>query len=97
MGKLELDGLLILYCKRYSNMITHDLSFDMHYSKVYKARNKQTGEYVALKRIRMETERDGVSYLAILRARIGIWYACIICTNGAVSSISVPYYSHARD
>lgn len=31
------------------------------YSKVYKARNKQTGEYVALKRIRMEAEKDGVS------------------------------------
>lgn len=31
------------------------------YSKVYKAKNKQTGVYVALKRIRMEAEKDGVS------------------------------------
>jgi len=53
-------------------------------SKVYKARNKLTGEYVALKRIRMETEKDGVSYLAILRARTGVWIECIMHTNVAV-------------
>jgi CTD kinase subunit alpha len=34
------------------------------YGKVYKARNTLTGELVALKKIRMESERDGVqSYL----------------------------------
>ena len=31
------------------------------YGKVYKARNTLTGELVALKKIRMEAERDGVS------------------------------------
>jgi len=30
------------------------------YGKVYKARNTLTGELVALKKIRMESERDGV-------------------------------------
>ena len=30
------------------------------YGKVYKARNTLTGELVALKKIRMEAERDGV-------------------------------------
>lgn len=30
------------------------------YGKVYKAKNKNTQELVALKRIRMESERDGV-------------------------------------
>ena len=33
------------------------------YGKVYKARNTLTGELVALKKIRMESERDGVSFL----------------------------------
>jgi len=32
------------------------------YGKVYKARNTLTGEFVALKKIRMESEREGVSY-----------------------------------
>ena len=32
------------------------------YGKVYKARNTLTGELVALKKIRMEAERDGVCY-----------------------------------
>lgn len=31
-------------------------------SKVYKAKSKVTGELVALKRIRMESEKEGVSY-----------------------------------
>ena len=35
------------------------------YGKVYKAKNKNTGQLVALKRIRMESERDGVSSLAL--------------------------------
>jgi len=30
------------------------------YGKVYKARNTLTGELIALKKIRMESERDGV-------------------------------------
>ena len=33
------------------------------YGKVYKARNTLTGELVALKKIRMESEREGVSTL----------------------------------
>ena len=33
------------------------------YGKVYKARNTLTGELVALKKIRMESEREGVSDL----------------------------------
>jgi len=32
------------------------------YGKVYKARNTLTGELVALKKIRMESEREGVSF-----------------------------------
>jgi CTD kinase subunit alpha len=36
------------------------------YGKVYKARNSLTGELVALKKIRMESERDGVWLLRIL-------------------------------
>lgn len=31
------------------------------YSKVYKARNGKTGKLMALKRIRMKTEKDGVN------------------------------------
>lgn len=60
----------------------------MYSSKVYKARNKLTGEYVALKRIRMETEKDGVSYLTI-RARTGVWIECIMHTNVAVNISSL--------
>lgn len=37
------------------------------YSKVYKACNSVTKELVALKRIRMESERDGVSCLTLYR------------------------------
>ncbi|KAG0334713.1 kinase subunit of RNA polymerase II carboxy-terminal domain kinase I [Podila humilis] len=40
------------------------------YGKVYKARNKQTGEYVALKRIRMETERDGFPITAMREIKL---------------------------
>lgn len=32
----------------------------LYYSKVYKARNGKTGKLMALKRIRMKTEKDGV-------------------------------------
>lgn len=35
------------------------------YGVVYKCRNKQTGEYVALKKIRLEKEEDGVPSTAI--------------------------------
>ena len=35
------------------------------YGVVYKAQNKQTGEYVALKKIRLEKEDDGVPSTAI--------------------------------
>ncbi|KAF9387145.1 kinase subunit of RNA polymerase II carboxy-terminal domain kinase I, partial [Podila verticillata] len=37
---------------------------------VYKARNKQTGEYVALKRIRMETEKDGFPITAMREIKL---------------------------
>ncbi|KAF9955699.1 kinase subunit of RNA polymerase II carboxy-terminal domain kinase I [Mortierella alpina] len=40
------------------------------YGKVYKARNKQTGEYVALKRIRMETEKDGFPITAMREIKL---------------------------
>ena len=35
------------------------------YGVVYKAKNKQTGEYVALKRIRLDSEDEGVPCTAI--------------------------------
>ncbi|KAF9086116.1 kinase subunit of RNA polymerase II carboxy-terminal domain kinase I, partial [Mortierella sp. GBA35] len=40
------------------------------YGKVYKARNKQTGEYVALKRIRMEAEKDGFPITAMREIKL---------------------------
>jgi serine/threonine protein kinase len=39
-----------------------------YYSKVYKAKNGKTGKLMALKRIRMKTEKDGVS--TILRVTV---------------------------
>ncbi|KAG5456324.1 MAG: hypothetical protein BJ554DRAFT_3966 [Olpidium bornovanus] len=41
--------------------------FAVKNSKVYKARNRVTGELVALKRIRMEAEKDGVGLLVLAR------------------------------
>ncbi|KAG0323624.1 kinase subunit of RNA polymerase II carboxy-terminal domain kinase I [Dissophora globulifera] len=40
------------------------------YGKVYKARNKQTGEFVALKRIRMEAEKDGFPITAMREIKL---------------------------
>ncbi|KAF9908584.1 kinase subunit of RNA polymerase II carboxy-terminal domain kinase I [Linnemannia zychae] len=40
------------------------------YGKVYKAKNKQTGEYVALKRIRMEAEKDGFPITAMREIKL---------------------------
>ncbi|KAF9192288.1 kinase subunit of RNA polymerase II carboxy-terminal domain kinase I [Haplosporangium sp. Z 767] len=40
------------------------------YGKVYKARNRQTGEYVALKRIRMEAEKDGFPITAMREIKL---------------------------
>ena len=50
MGKLYKKGKVRV---RGRNLI-------IHYSKVYKARNCKTGKLMALKRIRMKTEKDGV-------------------------------------
>ncbi len=50
MGKLYKKGKVGV---RGRNLI-------IHYSKVYKARNGKTGKLMALKRIRMKTEKDGV-------------------------------------
>lgn len=35
--------------------------FMLFYSEVHKARNKRTGEFVALKRILMHNEKEGVN------------------------------------
>ncbi|RKP25934.1 kinase-like domain-containing protein [Syncephalis pseudoplumigaleata] len=40
------------------------------YGKVYKARNRETGQLVALKRIRMETERDGFPITAMREMKL---------------------------
>ncbi|KAF8468166.1 kinase-like domain-containing protein [Kalaharituber pfeilii] len=40
------------------------------YGKVYKARNKKTNELVALKRIRMESERDGFPITAVREMKL---------------------------
>ncbi|KAJ1677307.1 kinase subunit of RNA polymerase II carboxy-terminal domain kinase I, partial [Spiromyces aspiralis] len=40
------------------------------YGKVYKARNRETGDLVALKRIRMETEREGFPITAMREIRL---------------------------
>ncbi|KAK3817061.1 MAG: kinase-like domain-containing protein, partial [Linnemannia elongata] len=40
------------------------------YGKVYKAKNKQTGVYVALKRIRMEAEKDGFPITAMREIKL---------------------------
>ncbi len=43
------------------------------YGVVYKGRNKVTGEVVAMKKLRLESESDGISYTAI---RLD-WFAII--------------------
>lgn len=48
MGKVEMENYDI------SNLCAYN-------SKVYKARNGKTGKLMALKRIRMKNEKDGVS------------------------------------
>ncbi|KAJ1919505.1 kinase subunit of RNA polymerase II carboxy-terminal domain kinase I [Mycoemilia scoparia] len=40
------------------------------YGKVYKGRNRETGAFVALKRIRMETEREGFPITAMREIRL---------------------------
>jgi serine/threonine protein kinase len=47
-------GELVAFCIRGSSPC-----FSLR-SKVYKARNKETGELVALKRVRMDNEKEGV-------------------------------------
>ena len=44
-------------------------SFDIHFSEVFKAKCKSTGRIVALKKILMDNEKEGVSisvYLVLL-------------------------------
>lgn len=40
------------------------------YGKVYKARNNETGSFVALKRIRMEGEKDGFPVTAMREIKL---------------------------
>lgn len=40
------------------------------YGKVYKSRNLYTGELVALKKIRMETEKDGFPVTAVREMKL---------------------------
>ncbi|KAI9593109.1 kinase-like domain-containing protein [Syncephalis fuscata] len=50
------------------------------YGKVYKARNRETGQLVALKRIRMETERDGFPITAMREMKLlqSMWHANVV-------------------
>jgi serine/threonine protein kinase len=50
------------------------------YGKVYKARNTLTGELVALKKIRMESEREGVSFP--FKWRLLTWVVSYYCYEG---------------
>lgn len=40
------------------------------YGVVYKARNKKTGEIVALKKLRMDRERDGMPVTSVRELRV---------------------------
>ena len=42
------------------SLCSSDTLHDNARRQVYKARNKETGELVALKRVRMDNEREGV-------------------------------------
>lgn len=58
LDKLEKELMGKLYKKGKVGVRGRNLI--IHYSKVYKARNGKTGKLMALKRIRMKTEKDGV-------------------------------------
>lgn len=58
LDKLEKELMGKLYKKGKVRVRGRNLI--IYYSKVYKARNGKTGKLMALKRIRMKTEKDGV-------------------------------------
>ena len=62
MVKLKTGCILIMFC---SFLICIFCDFSGTYGVVYKGKNKKTGRMVALKKIRLESEDEGVPSTAI--------------------------------
>jgi hypothetical protein len=62
------EHLGTLSCQRFAKSYFFILT--IHFSEVHKARRKTTGELVALKRILMHNEKDGVPITAIREIKI---------------------------
>jgi serine/threonine protein kinase len=67
------------------------------YGQVYKARNKETGEIVALKRVRMDNEREGFPITAIREIKILkiLNHKNIVCLKEIVTS-KASEYNHGK-
>ena len=67
------------------------------YGQVYKARNKETGEIVALKRVRMDNEREGFPITAIREIKILkiLNHKNIVCLKEIVTS-RASEYNHGK-
>lgn len=53
----------------FSSSLCHSLISFCFYREVFKAKHRQTGKKVALKKVLMENEKEGVS--------VGAWLGCV--------------------
>jgi hypothetical protein len=68
----------------HADLVVHN------HRKVYKAKSKVTGELVALKRIRMETEKEGVCILLCNQPHLKLYLTLFIL-------LVVSHHSNARN
>lgn len=69
--RLEPSQLYLVYCMRSSELYQRVQQVgEGTYGKVYKAKNELTGEHVALKKLRLESEREGFPITAIREIKL---------------------------
>lgn len=70
------------------------------YGVVYKGKNKQTGQLVAMKKIRLESEDDGIPSTAIRYVFIVYFYRnnfyLIMNNNILFSRTYLPHFNHKK-
>ena len=66
-----------------------DLTNILFFSEVFKAKDKKTGRIVALKKILMENEKEGVSFLIFFNTLYFFWGSKSLYNDYIIISIEI--------